>query len=118
MPYTKIGPERLQPGHKGDLSYLVGKKVRVRVVQVRKGRGREARCSVLHVMVCTCLSGTAFRIASGTRTGYALATTMLKVACLGCGVPGVPLPEVPDCMAIEQLLKFVLGLSAQVCWAW
>lgn len=34
MPYTKIAPERLRPGHKGDLSYLVGKQVRVRVVQV------------------------------------------------------------------------------------
>lgn len=35
MPYTKIAPERLKPGHKGDLAYLVGKKVKVRVVQVR-----------------------------------------------------------------------------------
>lgn len=41
MPYTKIGPERLQPGHKGDLSYLVGKKVRVRVVQVDKEGARK-----------------------------------------------------------------------------
>jgi hypothetical protein len=37
MPYTKIAPEKLRPGHKGDLSYLVGKKVKVRVVQVRGG---------------------------------------------------------------------------------
>jgi hypothetical protein len=36
MPYTKIAPERLRPGHKGDLSYLVGNKVRVRVVQVSR----------------------------------------------------------------------------------
>jgi hypothetical protein len=35
MPYTKIGPERLRAGHKGDLSYLMGKKVKARIVQVR-----------------------------------------------------------------------------------
>jgi ribosomal protein S1 len=34
MPYTKISPERLRPGHKGDLSYLVGQKVKACVVQV------------------------------------------------------------------------------------
>lgn len=36
MPYTKIAPERLRAGHKGDLAYLVGNKVRVRVVQVSR----------------------------------------------------------------------------------
>lgn len=35
MPYTKIDPERLKPGHKGDLGYLVGQKVKARIVQVR-----------------------------------------------------------------------------------
>lgn len=60
MPYTKIAPERLQPGHKGDLSYLVGKKVRVRVVQVR---GREGgglgvgRCMSWCVLACQILYG-------------------------------------------------------------
>ena len=34
MPYTKISPERLRPGHKGDLSYLVGQQVKACVVQV------------------------------------------------------------------------------------
>jgi hypothetical protein len=34
MPYTKIAPERLRAGHKGDLSYLMGKKVKARIVQV------------------------------------------------------------------------------------
>lgn len=47
MPYTKIAPERLRAGHKGDLSYLVGKKVKVRVVQVRvtgcEGEGGRVR---------------------------------------------------------------------------
>lgn len=35
MPYTKLAPERLQAGHKGELSYLLGKKVKARIVQVR-----------------------------------------------------------------------------------
>jgi ribosomal protein S1 len=34
MPYTKIAPARLKPGHKGDLSYLVGQKLKACVVQV------------------------------------------------------------------------------------
>eukprot|EP00877_Chromochloris_zofingiensis_P014384 jgi/Chrzof1/919/Cz01g33180.t1 len=34
IPYTKLSPDRLKPGHKGDLSYLVGQTVRARVVQV------------------------------------------------------------------------------------
>lgn len=34
MPYTKIAPDRLRAGHKGDLAYLVGQKVRACVVQV------------------------------------------------------------------------------------
>lgn len=41
MPYTKIAPERLKAGHKGDLAYLVGQKVKACVVQVRAlGAGR------------------------------------------------------------------------------
>jgi hypothetical protein len=35
-PTNKIASARLRPGHKGDLSYLVGNKVRVRVVQVSR----------------------------------------------------------------------------------
>lgn len=35
MPYTKISPERLPAGHKGNLSYLVGQKVKACIVQVR-----------------------------------------------------------------------------------
>ena len=34
MPYTKIAPERLRAGHKGDLTYLVGQTVKARVVTV------------------------------------------------------------------------------------
>lgn len=41
MPYTKIAPERLRAGHKGDLSYLVGKKVKARIVQVDKEGARK-----------------------------------------------------------------------------
>ncbi|WIA42416.1 hypothetical protein OEZ86_008414 [Tetradesmus obliquus] len=41
MPYTKIAPERLRAGHKGDLSYLMGKKVKARIVQVDKDSARK-----------------------------------------------------------------------------
>ncbi|KAF8063820.1 transposon TX1 protein [Scenedesmus sp. PABB004] len=41
MPYTKIAPERLRAGHKGDLSYLMGKKVKARIVQVDKDGARK-----------------------------------------------------------------------------
>jgi hypothetical protein len=34
MPYSKIAPERLRAGHKGDLSYLTGARVKARIVQV------------------------------------------------------------------------------------
>ena len=34
MPYTKIAPERLTAGHKGDLDYLIGQTVKARVVLV------------------------------------------------------------------------------------
>ena len=59
MPYTKIAPERLRAGHKGDLSYLVGKQVRVRVVQVRRGAcggGGGSRGGGL-VPLCVCVGG-------------------------------------------------------------
>eukprot|EP00775_Hariotina_reticulata_P002183 gene2183-2501_t len=36
LPYTKLAPERLKAGHKGDLSYLMGKRVKARIVQVDK----------------------------------------------------------------------------------
>jgi len=41
MPYTKISPSRLAPGHKGDLSYLVGQKVKACIVQVDTQSARE-----------------------------------------------------------------------------
>lgn len=41
MPYTKIVPERLRAGHKGDLGYLVGQKVKARIVQVDKEGARK-----------------------------------------------------------------------------
>eukprot|EP00878_Enallax_costatus_P016899 GHUV01017740.1.p1 GENE.GHUV01017740.1~~GHUV01017740.1.p1 ORF type:complete len:319 (+),score=68.77 GHUV01017740.1:161-1117(+) len=41
MPYTKIDPERLRAGHKGDLGYLVGQKVKARIVQVDKESPRK-----------------------------------------------------------------------------
>ncbi|KAI8475819.1 MAG: hypothetical protein J3K34DRAFT_464443 [Monoraphidium minutum] len=41
MPYTKISPDRLEPGHKGDLKYLVGQKIKTCVVQVDTQSARE-----------------------------------------------------------------------------
>lgn len=41
MPYTKISPERLTAGHKGDLGYLVGQKVKACIVQVDTQSPRE-----------------------------------------------------------------------------
>jgi hypothetical protein len=34
MPFAKLDPARLRRGHKGDLTYLVGQRLRSRVVQV------------------------------------------------------------------------------------
>lgn len=41
MPYTKISPERLRSGHKGDLGYLVGQKIKACIVQVDTQSARE-----------------------------------------------------------------------------
>jgi ribosomal protein S1 len=40
MPYTKMAPERLRPGHRGDLSYLVGSPVRAVIVSVDQQAAR------------------------------------------------------------------------------
>jgi hypothetical protein len=49
MPYTKLAPERLQAGHKGELSYLLGKKVKARIVQVRGFRQQVDRRLLLQI---------------------------------------------------------------------
>jgi len=41
MPYAKISPERLRVGHKGDLSYLVGQRVKARIMQVDTAGSRK-----------------------------------------------------------------------------
>jgi predicted RNA-binding protein with RPS1 domain len=39
MPYSKLAPTRLKPGHRGDLSFLVGQRVKARVVSADASAG-------------------------------------------------------------------------------
>jgi predicted RNA-binding protein with RPS1 domain len=47
MPYGKLAPSRLNPGHRGDLSYLVGQRVKARVVSADAASGGKRRELVL-----------------------------------------------------------------------